>query len=262
MTIYVHGHHESVLRSHRSRTAENSAAYLLPHLDAGQRLLDVGSGPGTITCDLAERVAEVVALEVDEQALSLTADEIERRRMRNIIGRVGDVQRLPFPDASFDVVHAHMVLQHVPNPVRALREMARVTRPGGFVAARDSDYGMFAWSPASPILDEWLRVYSRLAREAGGEPDAGRYYPGWAARAGLHDVSFSASTWCYSSVDDRRWWGESWATRVVVSTFAHRARAMGLGDADLRRLSDGWRAWAAAPHGLFLLPSVEMLARV
>src|ERR1700735_2915668 len=52
---YTHGHAESVLRSHRTRTAENSAAYLLPYLRAGQSLLDVGSGPGTITVDLAAR---------------------------------------------------------------------------------------------------------------------------------------------------------------------------------------------------------------
>ena len=54
---YTHGHSESVLRSHRNRTAANSAAYLLPHLHPGQRLLDVGSGPGTITADLAGLVA-------------------------------------------------------------------------------------------------------------------------------------------------------------------------------------------------------------
>jgi cyclopropane fatty-acyl-phospholipid synthase-like methyltransferase len=48
---YTHGHHESVLRSHRWRTAENSAGYLLPHLAPGMNLLDVGCGPGTITAD-------------------------------------------------------------------------------------------------------------------------------------------------------------------------------------------------------------------
>ena len=55
--MYLHGHHESVLRSHRWRTADNSAAYLLPRLEPGQYLLDVGCGPGTITCDLATLVA-------------------------------------------------------------------------------------------------------------------------------------------------------------------------------------------------------------
>ena len=49
---YTHGHHESVLRSHRWRTAANSCAYLLPHLRPDMSLLDVGCGPGTITADL------------------------------------------------------------------------------------------------------------------------------------------------------------------------------------------------------------------
>ena len=65
---YTHGHAESVLRSHRARTAANSAAYLLPHLRPTDRLLDVGSGPGTITADLAGLVGEVVALEIDDGA--------------------------------------------------------------------------------------------------------------------------------------------------------------------------------------------------
>jgi ubiquinone/menaquinone biosynthesis C-methylase UbiE len=54
---YTHGHHESVLRSHTWRTAQNSAAYLLGHLRPGMNLLDVGCGPGTVTVDLAGRVA-------------------------------------------------------------------------------------------------------------------------------------------------------------------------------------------------------------
>ena len=52
--------------------------------------------------------------------------------------------------ASFDVVHAHQVLQHLADPVAALREMRRVCRPGGLVAARDSDYAAMAWYPADP----------------------------------------------------------------------------------------------------------------
>src|SRR3546814_12868616 len=58
---------------------------------------------------------------------------------------VGDVYALDADDATFDVVHAHQVLQHLSDPVAALVEMRRVCRPGGVVAARDADYGAFTW---------------------------------------------------------------------------------------------------------------------
>ncbi len=147
--IYTHGHHESVLRSHRRRTAEDSAAYLLPHLRPGMTLLDVGCGPGTITADLAGRLApgKVTAIEVTEGALDLARREAGDRGQPNIAFAVADVQALDLPDDSFDVVHAHQVLQHLGDPVQALREMRRVCRPGGLVAARDGDY---ARSPGSP----------------------------------------------------------------------------------------------------------------
>ena len=186
MSTYTHGHAEAVLRSHRWRTAANSAAYLLPHLHDGQRLLDVGSGPGTITADLARLVREVVALEVDDDAAALTRAELDRQGVTNATVVVGDVHALDVDalGGAFDVVHAHQVLQHVADPVRALREMLRVTRPGGIVAARDSDYGHFSWHPASAGLDRWLELYDAAARANGGEPHAGRLLLAWAHAAG------------------------------------------------------------------------------
>src|SRR5271157_3369786 len=66
--VYTHGHHESVLRSHRWRTAENSAGYLLASLRPGLALLDIGCGPGTITFDLAALVAPGSVTGIDADA--------------------------------------------------------------------------------------------------------------------------------------------------------------------------------------------------
>ena len=171
---YTHGHHESVLRSHRWRTAANSAGYLLPQLRPGMTRLDVGCGPGTITMDLAVVAGpegRVTALERTDDALDLARDEAERRGTANDDFVVGDATALDLPDALFDVVHAHQVLQHVDDPVRALREMGRVCRPGGIVAVRESDYAGFTWYPASAALDRWLEVYTAVARSNDAEPD-------------------------------------------------------------------------------------------
>jgi SAM-dependent methyltransferase len=257
---YTHGHAESVLRSHRNRTAANSAAYLLPHLAAGQRLLDVGSGPGTITADLAAIVApgEVVALEVSQEAAALT-----RQGAPGVDVRVGDVHALPFADGEFDVVHAHQVLQHVADPVQALREMARVTRPGGVVGVRDSDYGSFAWWPRLPLLDRWLELYAAAARTNGGEPDAGRRLLEWAHAAGLRDVTAGSSTWCYATPETREWWGGLWADRIVGSDLADQLVREGRATpGELADIASCWRSWAADDDGWFSVHHGELVVRV
>lgn len=172
--VYTHGHQEPALRSHRWRTAANSAAYLIDELRPGLTVLDVGCGPGTITADLAALVApgRVTAVETTEEILSQAAGVAAERGLDNVGFTVADVHALDFPDDSFDVVHAHQVLQHVGDPVQALREMRRVCRPGGVVAVRDSDYAAMAWYPEVPGLDDWLDLYRRVARANGGEPDA------------------------------------------------------------------------------------------
>ena len=130
MDTYTHGHAEPVLQSHRWRTAENSAAYLLPFLRPGLDLLDVGCGPGTITVDLAALVApgRAVGLDLASQPLAEARAAAERAGA-DVTFQVGDVYALTAPENCFDVVHAHQVLQHLTDPVAALREMARVCRP-------------------------------------------------------------------------------------------------------------------------------------
>lgn len=266
MTTYTHGHAEAVLRSHRWRTAANSAAHLLPHLRAGQRLLDVGSGPGTITADLARLVGEageVVALEVTEEAAALTRAELDRQ---GIVARVvvGDVHALDLDalGGPFDVVHAHQVLQHVADPVGALREMLRATRPGGLVAVRDSDYGHFSWHPASAGLDRWRELYRAAARANGGEPDAGRMLLAWAHAAGATEVEAGSSTWCFATPEDRAWWGGLWADRLTSTALARQLVAEGRATgAELAEVADAWLAWAADPDGWFSVLHGEVLLR-
>lgn len=253
---YTHGHHESVLRSHRWRTAENSAAYLLPRLSPGTSILDVGCGPGTITVDLAERVAPGRVVGVDAAAEVVDQATALGSRAEFL---VADAYDLPFDDGSFDVVHAHQVLQHLARPADALREWGRV---GGLVAARDVDYAGVMIHPLSEGLQDWAVLYQRVHRASVGEPDAGRRLKQWAREAGFDDITVGASVWVFESDEDRAWWGGLWADRAVKPAFASAALDRGLATREqLEAISQAWRDWAADDDGWMAMPHGELLAR-
>jgi len=259
--VYTHGHHESVLRSHKWRTAENSAAYLLPHLRPGQDLLDVGCGPGTITADLSARVAPGVVVGLDAAA-SVVAEARSLSAGRSAATfLVGDLFVLPFADDTFDVVHAHQVLQHVGRPVEAMREMRRVCRPGGIVAVRDSDYPQMTWFPDDDALARAFDAYGTMTRINGANWDAGRRLLSWALAAGFTDVLPSASAWCFATPEERTWWGELWAERFTRSALAEQLLGHGVvAEDDLEEFGAAWRRWAAAPDGWFAVVHGEVLA--
>jgi len=262
--VYTHGHHESVLRSHAWRTAENSAGYLLHRLEAGSRILDVGSGPGTITLDLARRVrpGEVIGVDASAEVVAQANGLAGSEGVRNVRFQTGDAYALEFADDSFDVVHAHQVLQHLGRPVDALREWRRVLKPGGLLAVRDVDYGGVILEPPLPGLTRWLELYHSVASWNGGEPDSGRKLMRWVREAGFRDIEASGSVWVFATELDREWWGGSWARRVTESAFAAHAIESGHADAaELESIAEAWRSWVADPDGWLLMPHGEVLAR-
>jgi SAM-dependent methyltransferase len=262
--IYTHGHHESVLRSHRWRTAENSAGYLLPFLEPGMRLLDVGCGPGTITLDLAERVSPGPTIGVDRDAAIVAEAQslLDSRQISGVEFRTADAYALEFEDESVDVVHAHQLLQHLTDPVAGLREMRRVLRPGGVLAVRDGDYGGFVWAPSDPVLDRWLELYHDVCRHNGAEADAGRHLLGWARAAGFTEIYPSSSTWTFADPEARRWWGELWAERITSSSVGEQAVDYGLSTRDeLEAIAAAWRRLVERDDGFFVVLHGELIAR-
>jgi ubiquinone/menaquinone biosynthesis C-methylase UbiE len=259
---YSHGHQESVLRSHRWRTAENSAGFLLEHLSPSMALLDVGCGPGTITADVAMRLSGGSAVGVDLAESVVEAARAAHADVANLSFEVGDAYDLSFEDGAFDVVYAHQVLQHLSEPVRALEEMRRVLRPGGLLAVRDADYGAFAWFPGEPALERWRDLYHELTRANGAEADAGRRLKAWVRLAGFADLAVSSSTWTYATDEERLWWGGLWADRVRESEFAHQCLEDALSnEAELAAIAGAFERWAGDPDGVFVVVHGEVLAR-
>jgi ubiquinone/menaquinone biosynthesis C-methylase UbiE len=260
---YTHGHHESVLRSHQWRTAANSAGFLIPLLRSGQKLLDVGCGPGTITSELAELVAPGLSVGID---LSAEVIEVARGAAKpaqvNLTFQVGDVYDLAFGDGSLDVLYAHQVLQHLSRPVAALGEMRRVLRSGGVLAVRDADYGAFLWAPQDPRLERWMELYHEITRANGAEADAGRHLASWVREAGFEQMDVTSSNWTFHTRAQRAWWGQLWADRVRHSEFARQGLEYAFTTrAELEEIAGAFEAWAGDEGGVFVVVNVEVVAR-
>ena len=178
------------------RSVSRDAAFFVPYLRPGMRLLDVGSGPGSITLGFDELIAPGETIGVDiqpaqvEQARALAA-------MRGLAETVrflaADIYALPFPDGSFDAIFANGVLMHLGDPARALAELHRVLRPGGVAGVRDPDFGTTVYAPMTPLLARWLAVRVQVRRHNGGDPFISRRYRRQLLEAGFATAEAGAS---------------------------------------------------------------------
>ena len=260
---YTHGHHASVVQQHLRRTAEEAASFLLPKLTAQMRILDVGCGPGSISVGLARHVpaGEVVAIDVAEEVLDVARQRAADEEVTNIRFEPASVYELPYEDAAFDAVYAHQVLQHLSDPVAALREASRVLKPGGMVAVRDADYGTMVEWPKSPEIGRWRDIYHAVAEANNADADAGRALPSWLRHAGFSAVEVFLDNWRFDDPETVRNWGESWAVRTTDSAFGKQAVQYGIAtEVDLAEIAAGWRAWTTDPDAFFMFIHVGCLA--
>ena len=262
--MYTHGHHHTVTSAHARRGVDDSAAYLRDRLVPGVDVLDVGSGPGSITIEMQRLVApgRVIGVEYAAGALALARAAAQEQGV-DVEFVQGDATALGFPDGSFDVVHAHQVMHHLADPVAALREMRRVCRPGGAVAVRETDYGAMTWYPELPGLAAWLATYRTVSLANGGQPDAGRRLASWVREAGFTDLRPSASVWLYATPEEREFWGGGWARRILESDIAKQAVDQGVAtEGDLQEMSAAWRQWADSDDGWFAVLHGEVICPV
>jgi len=261
---YTHGHAPATVRQHGRRTADEAAAFLLPELRPGMRLLDVGCGPGSITRGLAERLTpgQVIGVDLSADTLEAARRDAAARGITNLEYREGSVYELPFPDGSFDVAFAHQVLQHLREPDAALREMLRAVKPGGLVAAREVDWGTVAYWPTDPWIDRFVEVHFKTWYRNGGEPRMGRRLGALFNASEVVDLRITASLWCYATPAETVEWGESYAERLLTSPMGERAVEYGHASrADLEAMAAAFRAWAVHPDAFWTFVHVEALGR-
>lgn len=254
---YTHGYSQEHQQFLAMRSAARDAAFFLPYLRPGMRLLDCGCGVGSISVGLAEAVApgEAVGMDIDERQLAAARTLAEQHGAQNLSFVQGSSYALPFPDASFDAVFANTVLEHLHDPLAALREMRRVLRPGGVAGVRDPYYPVWIIEPEMPLVTEGFQLFQRAHQHNGGSGTYSRHL-----RALMRQAGF-ARTVGGAEVESM---GEPRVLRVVMETMgkgglqdpAFRDLVASQGwadDAKLQAIYDGMLAWAEDPDALFAL---------
>jgi ubiquinone/menaquinone biosynthesis C-methylase UbiE len=272
MANYLHGHHASVLRSHSWRTVENSCPHLLPYLNSPSlKILDVGCGPGTITVDLASRVPQglVYAIDPSAEVIEKARKHAEEKGVTNVRFEVGDIFDWKSLDgveeASFDVVHAHQVLQHLQDPLGATKEMKRLVKPGGVLALRDCNYMAMDWWPEHPGMQKWKELYIKVAEGLGAFPNMGRMLHAIALQAGFprEDIEAGIGTWTFSTPEERAFWCGLWADRTVHSDYKQKALDSGFAnEADLEEIAATWREMEKKEDGWFAVINGQVICHV
>ncbi|KAI1391668.1 S-adenosyl-L-methionine-dependent methyltransferase [Hypoxylon trugodes] len=236
------------------RTAAKSAEYL-PILHAMKesnprlKLLDVGAGSGSMSASFAQIIGpegHVTAVDINPVVIPRAKIVAEKWGVTNISFQTADAYKLPFEDATFDVVHCHQVLNHNKDQWEILREMLRVTKPGGVVAAREGDLETeVIWPPLPGVVKFHFDLEVKLITGRGGCATSGRQLLSWALRAGAKrsQIMTSFGTWSYTEPEDRKFWASGMAGIALGPIVRERNIKSGITTEEMNEMRDGWEEW-------------------
>jgi len=194
---YSGGYAQHTLNEFSKRSMEKEGQFFKKHVKAGQTLLDVGCGPGSLSIQLAEMVSTsgfVHAVDVQsEQFPSAHADNIQFQQ--------ASIFQLPFADKTFDAILAHAILYHLNDQHSALLELKRVLKPGGLLGIRDAEFGGDVCYPKVDGLDQAWDIAEACFNAAGSDIYFGRKQSSSLIKSGFEILSLSASydIFCHSS---------------------------------------------------------------
>ncbi|CUM64621.1 uncharacterized protein PRCAT00002229001 [Priceomyces carsonii] len=257
-TYYKRGFEKSVSDTHSRRNVENSVKFIVPYLKPDFKVLDVGSGPGTITIDMGKYIPKgsIVGVEPTEELLDEAKANLEKSGVSNVAFQMGSAYQLPFEDNTFDLVFCHQVLLHLQDSLAGLKEMKRVAKPGGFVCAREGDTLAAVVYP--PRYENTIRQYFlQTAKFLGSNVAQGRALKSLAIDAGFHLSSIfnSSSNFCIADDSERLLWGLLFINRIQKSS--QRVNQDDEEDKkmkneiilDWKNFIEDERAWFALPNG-------------
>jgi SAM-dependent methyltransferase len=243
---YTPGHGANATDFMARRSLQSHGEFFLDQLAPGLSVLDCGCGPGSITIDIAKHVVPGSVVGID-----LGATQIERAKanaaatgVRNVTFQSASCYTLPFEDNSFDRVFSHALMEHLSDPLRALKECWRVLKPRGVIGVCSPDWGGFVLSPPSSDLDSAISAYVGLQSRNGGDVGIGRKLGAYLTSAGFADVWMSAR---FESYPDREVIGEYLAVQLDREGEAQAAEVL--------------RAWSKSAGGLFAQAWIAAVAR-
>ncbi|WP_138731849.1 methyltransferase domain-containing protein [Modestobacter excelsi] len=260
----AHGVTPGLCRDYATRTADHQAAFLQPYLRPGVRLLDIGSGPGSITVGLARAVAPgpVTGVDHDRRSVEEARERAAVAGLPDVTFHEADVRALPLPDASFDVAFENNVFLHLADDaLTAAREAHRVLVPGGLLAARDVDAGSVVWGQASAALQEFDRLFARWHQSRGTDLRLGRRLPAILRSAGFTVIGVSVSADTKWRPEDVRLHGEAMVQLIDGPFGADVVERQWADVPATARLRDGVAEWMRHPDAFFANVHVEVVGR-
>ena len=255
MEEYTLDYHQATLQAIEVRTAAAYASHLMPLLKPGMRVLDVGCGPGTITVGLAGAVGaegSVDAIDVESSQVRIAKATAQAHGVANARFQQGDACQLSYEDESFDVVHYHNVLVHVPDVGAALREARRVLKPGGLLSAREINCAssFFRPDPGENLKLAWEALAATLASDDKHPTigkDIGELLDAHGFRVNTLSMSFSS----YHGAENRACvlqLGRHWTSSEGVAGIGLQYGTVS--EEELRRIKAAIAAWAKEPNGV------------
>ena len=243
---YTPGHTDNATDFMSKRSVETHGQFFLRYLTPGVSVLDAGCGPGSITSSIAPLIApgSIVGIDFGASQIERAASNASRAGIHNAEFRTADCYSLPYDRGTFDRVFSHALMEHLSDPLRAMKELHRVLKPGGFIGVCSPDWGGFLLAPPSADVAAAVTAYTNLQASNGGDVQVGRRLGAYMAEAGFADVRMSARYECYPSL-----------------TLIGEYLALQLDRAADSRSAKAFRDWSRSEGGMFAQCWVSSVAR-